>query len=118
MSENALSPEQPSTNIVAAASEGVQQGAADAAAAASESTANHAQFFSKAVYNTFYYSSYYVTFAALTVAKALPLDNAAGHGMHDGAVAARDALQKADEQAAVKAAAQPVAVHTEGLAPA
>lgn len=118
MSENQTSQEQPETNILGSASDGIQQGVADANAAASESASSISQSLGKVVYNTFYYASYYVTFAALTAAKLLPLDNAVGRGLHDGAAAAQQALHTAEKQAAAAATAEPVVMSSPGLAPA
>jgi hypothetical protein len=109
-SEQQASLEQVGNTGLESAREAVQQGAADAAAAVRESSGGISQFLSKAVYNTCYYSSYYVTFTALTIAKLLPLDNAAGHGLHDGATAAKDALHTADQQAAARAAGESLPV--------
>lgn len=118
MSENQPSQEQPNTSILDSASEGVQQGVADASTAASESASSISQSLSKAVYNTFYYASYYVTFTALTVVKLLPLDNAVGHGLHDGAEAAQKALSTAEKQAAAATTAEPLVVSAADLTPA
>lgn len=117
MTEQQSSVEQTDTgSLVTSASEGVQQGATDAVAAATEAAGSVSAFLSKAVYNSCYYTSYYVTFGAMTVAKLLPLNNAAGHGLADGAAAARHALHKADEQIAARVEA--AAVQAEAMVPA
>ena len=45
---------------------------------------------SKTVYSVCYYVSYGVVFPSLWVASLIPTDNAMGHGLSDGATAARE----------------------------
>ncbi|HKM63237.1 MAG TPA: hypothetical protein VJY39_12190 [Acidisphaera sp.] len=47
---------------------------------------------SRATYTTAYTISYGFVYASVFIARSLPQDNAFMHGLHDGGVAARDAL--------------------------
>ena len=62
---------------------------------------------SKSIYATCYYLSYGVVFPTLLVASVIPMNNPIGHGITDGAAAAKDAVQHLkDRRAAAKAASQ------------
>jgi len=52
------------------------------------------QALSKAVYTPFYYASFGIVFAVVKIARWIPTDNVMGHGMHDGAVAAKADFQQ------------------------
>lgn len=52
----------------------------------------------KAVYNTFYYAAYGVTFFALALGRLIPWNSAAYDGLRDGAVAATTAMKNAEER--------------------
>lgn len=52
----------------------------------------------KAVYNTFYFAAYGVTFFALALGKLLPWNSAAYDGLRDGAVAASAAMKTAEDR--------------------
>lgn len=64
----------------------------------SESGGNSDHSLDKAVYNTFYYAAYGVTFFALALGKLIPWNSAAYDGLRDGAVAATTAMKTADER--------------------
>jgi hypothetical protein len=57
------------------------------------------EYVSKAVYGAFYYVSYGVVFGSLIVAHFIPMDNAMGRGIKDGAVNAENAFRKSAEAA-------------------
>lgn len=70
----------------------VRQGADDARANALELAPAVGESVSRAVYATCYYLSYGVVFPAVFVASLLPLNNAVGFGLVDGASAAKEAV--------------------------
>ena len=76
--------------ITAAAA--VRQGAGDARAKAMELAPAVGESVSRAVYATCYYVSYGVVFPTVFVASLLPLNNAFGYGLADGASAAKEAV--------------------------
>ena len=105
------------------AANAVREGAVDARQKASQLAPGIRRAFSKTVYTTCYYSSYGVVFPVLLLVNVLPLENAVGHGLADGARAARDAVadQKARRQAnreasRMAAAAAKAAEHAGGAA--
>jgi hypothetical protein len=49
---------------------------------------------SRVTYTSAYVISYGIVYATVFVAQSLPQENALMHGLHDGAVAARDALKR------------------------
>ncbi len=51
------------------------------------------RFLSRAVYKTSYAVSFGIVFPAVMIASAIPKGNAVVHGLVDGALAARDAVQ-------------------------
>jgi putative methionine-R-sulfoxide reductase with GAF domain len=87
------------------AMEAVKEASADAAEAAAKAPAEIGKFLSKTVYGGFYYLSYGVVFGSLIVGKLIPKNSAMAHGIHDGAIAARDAfkVKEAALREAVKA---------------
>ncbi|MEJ2061098.1 MAG: hypothetical protein P8Y64_11545 [Gammaproteobacteria bacterium] len=96
--------------------ETISQAVSEGATAAKQSAAvilpAFGKFLGKTVYGGCYYAAYGVTFAALTAAKIIPMDNAVTHGIHDGAAAAATDLHKSEVHA--EEAAQP----EEGAVPA
>jgi hypothetical protein len=63
------------------------------------------RFLSRAVYRTSYAVSFGVVFPAMMIANAIPKSNAVVHGLVDGALAARDAVQ--DQKAGAELEAAP-----------
>lgn len=87
------------------AAEAVQEGASDAKAKAQQMAPAVGRAVSKSVYATCYYLSYGVVFPTLLVASVIPLNNPVGHGLTDGAAAAKDAVEHLNQRrAAMKAA--------------
>jgi hypothetical protein len=78
----------------------IQEGVADATAAAAEAVPALGRLLSKSVYGAFYYGSYGVVFGTLTIAHLVPTNNIIGEGLRDGAKAARVAFSKRSESKA------------------
>jgi hypothetical protein len=82
-----------------------KDGAEKAREAASDAIPAANEFLMKAAYNTCYAISYGVVFPTMLLVRSIPKDNAAVHGLIDGAHAAMDSLQemkaKADTAPAV-----------------
>ena len=76
---------------IAAASNAMRKSTSDARRAASRAAPAVGSALAKTVYVAAYYASYGVVFAAVTVSRMMPSDNALGNGIRDGAAAARDA---------------------------
>lgn len=64
---------------------------------------NASQAASKGAYGTCYYVGYGVAYGVLYLGGLIPKNNAAVHGLRDGAAAARDSLRKRREEKATKA---------------
>lgn len=96
----------------------VRQGAGDARAKALELAPAVGESVSRAVYATCYYASYGVVFPTVFVASLLPLNNAVGYGLVDGAAAAKEAVcamrarRKAQREASQQHLPSPLAVAT------
>jgi hypothetical protein len=75
------------------AANAVQQGAIDARDKARRVAPGIGRAISKTIYATCYYTSYGIVFPTLLISSLLPLDNAVGYGLADGARAARDAIE-------------------------
>ncbi|MFO0867728.1 MAG: hypothetical protein U0935_02160 [Pirellulales bacterium] len=95
----------------------LRRGADDARLKAQQLAPAVGESLSKAVYATCYYLSYGVVFPTVFVASLVPLDNAVGYGMIDGANAAKEAVanMRARRQARREAARASLDV---GLVPA
>jgi hypothetical protein len=89
-----------------AAADAVRKSTSDARHAASQAVPAVRSAVAQGVYVATYYTSFGVVFAALTVSRLTPLDNAFGYGLRDGASAARDATVRTNGR---KVAAQPAA---------
>ena len=76
---------------IAAASDAMRKSTSDARRAASRAAPAVGSALAKTVYVAAYYASYGVVFAAVTVSRMMPSENALAHGIRDGAAAARDA---------------------------
>jgi hypothetical protein len=76
-----------------AAVEAARDGADRARATVADLVPAAGQFLSRVLYKTSYTVSFGVVFPAVMIAKAIPKGNAAVHGLIDGALAARDAVQ-------------------------
>src|SRR6187399_1667872 len=75
------------------ASMAMRRGASDAQLSA-ENLAQHVrQTLSSSIYTTCYYVSFGVVFPTMFLVRLLPLDNAFGHGLIDGASAAKEAVE-------------------------
>jgi hypothetical protein len=74
------------------AASAVQQGAADARDKARQIAPGIGRAVSKTIYATCYYTSYGFVFPTLLIVSLLPLENAVGYGLGDGARAAKDAV--------------------------
>jgi hypothetical protein len=83
------------------AADAIRQGAASAKAAVGEVIPGVGKLVRKSIYGGFYYASYGVVFAALTVAKLLPVDNVVSEGVRDGASAACKAVEHQADEAAI-----------------
>ena len=70
-----------------------RDGAADAREMANRVWASTSLFVCRFVYTTSYTISYGVVFPSTLIARAVPVDNAAVHGLIDGARAAREKAQ-------------------------
>jgi len=81
-------------SVAMAAVGAIQEGVADATAAAAEAVPALGRLLSKSVYGAFYYASYGVVFGALTIAHLVPTNNIIGEGLRDGAKAARQAFSQ------------------------
>ena len=92
MSESIISSNSPATDPLAAAARALRDGATDAQRHALEVIPTVAEFLRRGTYTTCYAASYGAVFAALTVAQAVPKENAFVYGLIDGAHAARDAV--------------------------
>lgn len=90
---------EPETMAMAAV-DAIQEGVADASAAAAEVVPALGRLLSSSVYGAFYYASYGVVFSALTIAHLVPTNNIIGEGLRDGAKAARQAFSKQSESKA------------------
>ena len=99
--------EEAPSSVVGTAADAIRHGAASAKAAVGEIIPGAGRLVRKSVYGTFYCASYGVVFAALTVARLVPTNNAMGEGLRDGAVAARKAVEEeleVSEEAAAETA--------------
>ena len=76
---------------IAAASDAMKKSTSDARRAASRAAPAVGSALAKTVYIAAYYASYGVVFAAVTVGRLVPSENALAYGIRDGAAAARDA---------------------------
>ena len=77
-----------------AAVEAAKDGADRAGATVADLVPAAGRLLSRAVYKASYAVSFGVVFPAAIIAKAIPKGNAAVHGLIDGALAARDAVQE------------------------
>jgi hypothetical protein len=85
-----------------AAVEAAKDGADRARATAADMLPAAGQFLSRAVYKTSYAVSFGVVFPAAMIARAIPKNNAAVHGLIDGAQAAIDAVRDLRTEAAAE----------------
>ena len=76
---------------IGAAADAMKKSASDARRVASRAVPAVRSTFAKTVYIATYYASYGVVFAAVTVSRLVPPENAFVYGIRDGAAAARDA---------------------------
>jgi hypothetical protein len=74
-----------------AAADAVKKSTSDAKHAASQALPAVRSAFAQGVYVVTYYASFGVVFAALSVGRVTPMENAFGYGVRDGAAAAQDA---------------------------
>ncbi len=77
-----------------AAAQSAKEGIHDARTSVSNAMPVASQFLSQAVYKMCYTLSYGVIFPSVLVARSLPKDNAAVHGLIDGARAAIDMVNE------------------------
>jgi hypothetical protein len=77
-----------------AAAQSTKDGIRNARSAVSDAVPVASQFLSQAVYKTCYTISYGVIFPSVLLARSLPKDNAAVHGLIDGAHAAIDMVNE------------------------
>jgi hypothetical protein len=77
-----------------AAAQTAQEGIREARTAVSDAVPVASQFMSQAVYKTCYTISYGVIFPSLLLARSIPKENAAVHGLIDGARAAIDMVNE------------------------
>jgi hypothetical protein len=77
-----------------AAVKGAKQGVSDAQAMAAEAVPAATKMVSNLVYKTCYGISYGVVFPSILLARSIPTDNAAVHGLIDGARAAMDMVHE------------------------
>ncbi|RUL83951.1 hypothetical protein [Tautonia sociabilis] len=75
-------------------SQAARQGAVDASEAAARSWTAASRFARRFVYTTTYTVSYGVVFPCVFLAKSVPVNNAAGRGLIDGARAARTRVDR------------------------
>jgi hypothetical protein len=75
-----------------AAVQAAKDGVAEVGTTASDTMPALGRFLSRCAYKTCYSVSYGVVFPTLLVARSIPKDNAAVHGLIDGAHAAMDAV--------------------------
>lgn len=80
----------------ASALDAINRGAASAKEAVGRVIPGVGKAVRKSVYGTFYYASFGVVFAALSVARLVPTNNVMGEALKDGADAARRAVENAD----------------------
>jgi len=99
MSEELESQELESTRQLGlqSVSHAVEKGASDARRAVGRVLPAAGRAVSQGVYRSCYYASYGVVFGGLTVAQLVPRDNAAVHGLQDGAQVARKAVDHREE---------------------
>jgi hypothetical protein len=95
----AADPLRTAADAMALAVQAARDGASDAQAKVAEIMPAIGGFLSRLTYTTCYAVSYGVVFPTLLVVRALPKDNAAVHGLVDGALAARDALADRNRRA-------------------
>ncbi|HXJ77771.1 MAG TPA: hypothetical protein VMS64_03725 [Candidatus Methylomirabilis sp.] len=75
---------------IAAAADAMKKSTSDARHAAAEAMPVLNSALAKTAYTTSYYAAFGVVFAAVTLSRLVPPDNALAHGIRDGATAARD----------------------------
>jgi hypothetical protein len=76
-----------------AAVKAAREGAEEARATAADALPAASHFVSQAVYKTCYAISYGVVFSSVLLARSIPTNNAAVHGLIDGAHAAIDMVE-------------------------
>ena len=74
-----------------AAADAMKKSTSGARHAASQAVSAVCSALAKTIYITTYFASYGVVFAAVTVSRLVPPENAFAYGIRDGAAAARDA---------------------------
>ena len=100
-----------------AAADAVKKSTSDARHAAAQAVPAVRSALAQGVYVATYYTSFGVVFAALTMSRMTPMDNAFGYGVRDGAAAARDARGNSGGRATKVAASRTVRKRTESRRP-
>jgi hypothetical protein len=90
----ATDPLQAVADAMDAAVQAAKDGAEKARATASDAIPAAGEFLSRAVYKTCYSVSFGVVFPAVLLARSIPQNNAAVHGLIDGARAASDLIRE------------------------
>jgi hypothetical protein len=83
-----------------AAVQAAKQGAEKARATATDAMPAAGEFLSRAVYRTCYSVSFGIVFSSVMIARSIPKNNAAVHGLIDGAQAARDLVHEMKSKSA------------------
>ena len=83
-----------------AAAQSAKEGIREARSAVSDAVPVASQYLSQAVYKTCYTISYGVIFPSVLIARSLPKNNAAMHGLIDGAHAAIDMVNEMKQKPA------------------
>jgi hypothetical protein len=96
--------------------EAVQEGTVQAQQAAADVLPAVGELAAKTLYGICYNAAFVVTFVALTIARLIPTESPAAHGLHDGTKAAAKLIEAhAQQQARMAAAGEGSGlVHLEG----